>query len=76
MSKSISGTVVYQNLGTGMWGIEGDDGQQYRPINMPEQIKYEGAKVRVIIKKVEEAASVFMWGTPVRVVSFHTLSPS
>lgn len=70
----ISGTVTYINLATGFWGIMGEDGQEWRPINMPEQLKLEGRKVEIKAIGVDEGASIFMWGTPIRILSFHTLS--
>lgn len=74
MSKiTIQGTVRYQQLGTGFWGIIGEDGREWRPVNMPEQIKKEGAKVRITARPAEEDMSIFMWGEAVRVTGFHTL---
>lgn len=75
MKQKIKGKVVYQNLGTGFWGIVDSKGNEYRPINMPEQLKSEGKQVEVVVKSVEEGASIFMWGTPVKVVSFETFMP-
>ena len=75
MAKSIQGKVVYQNLGPGCWGIIDQRGRQWRPVNMPEQLKTVGAEVSVSAKEVEEGASIFMWGTPIEVISFHTLAP-
>jgi hypothetical protein len=71
---NISGTVTYVKLATGFWGIIGDDGQEWRPVNMPEQLKLEGRKVQVKAIEVDEGASIFMWGMPIRILSFHTLS--
>ena len=67
----ITGKARYQNLGTGFWGIIGKDGREWRPVNMPEQLKKEGKEVSVTIKEVDEM-SIFMWGTPVRILSFTT----
>ena len=75
MAKRITGKVVYQNLGVGFWGVVSNDGQEFRPINMPEQLKYEGKEVTISIRKVDEGMSMFMWGTPVRIISFKTLMP-
>jgi hypothetical protein len=75
MSKiKIRGHVSYQNIATGFWGIIGDDGKEWRPVNMPEQIKLEGRKVRVQAIEVDDI-SIFMWGHPIRIISFHTLNP-
>ena len=73
MSKTITitGKIVYKNLGIGFWGIEGFDGKEYRPVNMPEQLKTPGKTVTVSAKPVEDM-SVFMWGTAVKVLGFET----
>ncbi|MCB0571717.1 MAG: hypothetical protein KDC66_18235 [Phaeodactylibacter sp.] len=71
----IKGKVVYQNLGTGFWGIVGDDGREWRPVTMPEQLKHEGKTIEVEATEVEEDVSIFMWGTPIRVTSFQTMMP-
>jgi len=71
---TITGKVVYKNLGPGCWGIESSEGE-YRPVNFPEQLKQEGATVTVKAREVEEFASVFMWGTAVHITSFSTLTP-
>ena len=42
---------------------------------MPEQLKQEGKEVTFKVKKVEEDMSIFMWGTPVRILSFQTFTP-
>ncbi len=70
--KKISGKMVYQNLETGFWGIVDDEGNQYRPLETPEQLKKEGKKVTVVIQEADESASMFMWGTPVKIISFST----
>lgn len=70
----ITGKVVYQNLGTGFWGIVDKQGNEWRPTNMPEQLKHEGSEVSVVAKEVDEM-SVFMWGTAVEIVSFQTVTP-
>ena len=73
--KKITGEVVYQNLEMGFWGIVDDKGRQYRPVEMPEQLKHEGRQVTVTIEEADEEASIFMWGTPVKILSFETLMP-
>lgn len=71
-SKTITGKVTYQDLGTGCWGIVDQKGNEWRAVNMPEQLKQDGKQVKVTVREVEEEASIFMWGTPVKVLSFTT----
>jgi hypothetical protein len=75
MSKTIKGKVIFKELGTGAWGIEGSDGKEYRPINFPEQLKKKGANVSVKVKPAKEEMSIHMWGEAVEIVSFGTLMP-
>ncbi len=70
----IKGTVKYQELEGGFWSIIGDDGKEYAPIQMPEQLKLEGAKVNVLASEFD-GMTMNMWGTPIVIKSFHTLMP-
>ena len=72
MSKFIKGIVKYQDIGTGCWGIIDESGNEWRVLNMPEQLKIDGKKVEVKAKNAEEEFSTFMWGKPIEVVSFST----
>lgn len=65
----IQGKVQFQDLGTGFWAIIGDDGKQWRVLNMPEHLKENGKKVSLTAEKVNESASIFMWGTPIRILN-------
>jgi len=73
--QNIAGKVVYQNLNGGFYGIVSDDGAEYLPINMPEQLKHPGQRVSVKVKKVN-VDTMFMWGTAVKILSFHTITPN
>jgi hypothetical protein len=66
----IKGTVVFQKLGTGFWGILGEDGQKWQPVNMPDSLKQEGRKVEVEAEEAKGAMTVFMWGKSVRILKF------
>lgn len=72
MSKTIKGKVTFQNIGTGFWGIIDESGNEWRVVNMPEQLKADGKKVRVLAKPADEDFSTFMWGEPVELLSFST----
>lgn len=56
----------------GAYGIVGDDGKQYFPVNMPNQLKKDGAKVVCHIRP-SDAETLLMWGEPVIIESFETL---
>jgi hypothetical protein len=73
---SIKGKITFVALEMGFWGIIDEKGGQWQPINFPEQLKLEGASVTLKLKKLEDQASFQMWGEPVKIISFHTLSPA
>lgn len=70
-SKRITGTVKWQSLEMGFWSIIDEKGNEWLPVNMPEQLKKEGRKVTVTLREVD-VMSPFMWGTPVVLESFPT----
>ena len=65
--KNITGTVKYQNISTGFWGIEGKNGEQWLPVNLPESMQEEGKEVTLKIKELA-GESMFMWGTMVEII--------
>lgn len=67
-SKTITGIVVYKNLGTSFWGIEGLQGEQWLPVNLPKNLEQEGKRVTLTIRELE-GESMFMWGTMVEILS-------
>ena len=71
----IKGKVKFQQIGPGFWGIVGQDGQNWRPVNMPEQLKKEDAQVVVQATEMKNQASLFMWGTAIKITGFQTLTP-
>ena len=68
----ITGKVIFLDLGMGSWAIEGDDGRQWLPVDMPNQLKIKDERVFVTARE-SDLDSVFMWGTPIEIMSFHTL---
>lgn len=73
--QRITARIVYQNLEGGFWGLIDESGNQYLPVNFPEQLKHEGRTVQVVIRRMEDGVSTAMWGQPVRIVSFGTVTP-
>ncbi len=69
---TITGTVQKVAIGMGFWGIVDQNGNNYRPINMPAQLKFLGKSITITAQKVEAGASIFMWGTPIKILSFTT----
>lgn len=64
----ISGKIARQNIGTGFWGIIGDNGEEWLPVNLPSQYQVQDKRVTLQVKLVEGGVSIFMWGTMVEIV--------
>lgn len=71
---TITGKVIFQHLGPGFWGIEGEDGNKWRPSNMPQVLQVEGLKVKLEAKKSTSQMSVFIWGTGIDIQSYEVMS--
>lgn len=69
----IIGHVKYLDFEGGFWGVIGNDGKEYRPVNMPNQLKHDGEAVEITARPAEEEMSIHMWGEPVKIVAFHTI---
>ena len=63
----ITGKIVFQDIGTGVWGIIDKKGNQWQVVNMPESMREEGKQVSVTVT-IENGFSIFMWGTPVKLI--------
>jgi uncharacterized protein YidB (DUF937 family) len=57
-----TGTINYINLEGGFYGLVADDGQKYLPKDLAQDLKVNGLRV-----------SLYMWGTPVEVLSIEKL---
>jgi hypothetical protein len=69
----ITGTVVYQSIEGGFWGIAGDDGEKYRPIHeLPAEAQTDGCRVEADLEPVE-MVSFTMWGRNVKVRTIKVL---
>jgi inhibitor of cysteine peptidase len=60
-----SGTVSYENLEGGFYGITGDDGKKYEPRNLDDKYQKDGLRVAFDAVVIKDAVSTRMWGTPV-----------
>ncbi|UCD93026.1 MAG: hypothetical protein JSV43_03710 [Methanobacteriota archaeon] len=68
-----TGTVKFISLEGGFFGILGDDGEKYDPINLDEEFQVDGLRVIFIAKICENQVSFHMWGTLVEIVEIHIL---
>ncbi len=69
----ITGTIVYQDIEGGFWGLAGDDGRKYLPVEgLPAAFQVEGRRVEADLEPAD-VLSFRMWGRAVRVVAIKPL---
>ena len=68
----ITGTVVHLDIENEAFGLLDETGKKYLPINMPEQLKRDGAKVTIRYRTADVVSTV-MWGQPIYIYSFETI---
>ena len=56
----------------GAYGLLDDSGKKFLPVNMPEQLKRNGAKVSIRFR-LADVVSTVMWGKPIFIYSFETI---
>lgn len=67
--RTIVGKIVYIPLEGGFYGIEGLDGQQWYPIDLPASFRKKGLEVVMQAEESPDSISLAMWGTPVKILT-------
>jgi len=68
-----TGTVVFVGLNGGFFGILGDDGKRYEPINLPSDCEVVG--LRVWFKARILQRTIHMWGIPIEIIEIVPFPP-
>lgn len=68
-----SGTIQFNDFEGGFYGIIGDYGENYDPINLPSEFKEDGIRVKYTLKILEDQASIHQWGTMVEIITIEKI---
>jgi len=68
-----TGTIVWLNFEGGFWGIIGDDGEHYDPINLNSEFQCEDLRVYFEAKIRTDLVSFHMWGKIVEILKIQKL---
>jgi hypothetical protein len=71
--QMITGTVMYIPIEGGFYGLVADDGKKYDPINLPEEYKQNGLRVKFQVERKKSMASIHMWGIIAEIVKIEKL---
>lgn len=73
---TITGRMEWQDIEGGFWGLVGDDGKKYRPMNadsLDASLLENGRRVRVSATR-DAGMSISMWGINISVQSAEAVS--
>jgi hypothetical protein len=73
MSKILTGTIEYKDMGTGAWALVADNGETYELRNAHKDLQQNGQKVKIEGKIRNDVMSFAMIGTVLEVTSFEVL---
>ncbi len=68
-----TGTVVFSELEGGFYGLVGDTGERYDPVNLKDEFKSDGLRIRFEAKVLRNHISVRMWGRLVEILEMERL---
>lgn len=69
-----AGTVVYLTFEGGFWGIVGDDGEHYDPVNLDSEFRVNGLRVYFEVKIRRDLVSFHMWGKIVEILKIQKIA--
>jgi len=73
IETSRTGTVEFVELEGGFYGIVGDDGKRYDPINLDPAYQKDGLRVSFQAKIRQDMASIHMWGKIIELTKIEIL---
>ena len=71
---AFTGTVQYQDLEGGFWGIVSDTGKKYVPINLSPSYHKQGFRVTVKAQLRADMISIHMWGSLIQIAEIEALA--
>jgi hypothetical protein len=73
MNRKVSGQIKYNNIEGGFWYLQvKDSNESFILLDMPEQLKYPDMYVTLVLQVFEDSLSLYMTGTPAKIISFET----
>ena len=68
-----TGTIKYINLEGGFYGIISDNGQKLDPINLKDEFKKDGLKVKFVYSFKKSEANIHQWGKIIEIISIRKI---
>lgn len=73
---SETGTVRHIDLAGGFYGILGDSGKHYDPVNLDPAFRQNGLRIRFTGKPLQGVLTMRMWGRPIKLTEIQRITPT
>ncbi|MEL7021646.1 MAG: hypothetical protein AAGK47_08560 [Bacteroidota bacterium] len=67
-----TGTIIYNNIGMGFYGLRTDDGRQFQIMELAPAFAIDGLRVQVQLKTLD-IETLEMWGTPAQILNIERI---
>lgn len=74
--RNMTGTIVFNEIEGGFYGIKTDDGKKYNPINLDAPFRKDGLRVKFDANPKKGMVGIHMWGEYVEIIHIETLDES
>ncbi len=68
-----SGTVKYVKLEGGFYGIISDNGEKLDPVNLKNEFKKDGLRVKFVYSFKKSGANIHQWGKFIEIISIRRI---
>lgn len=72
----LTGEICYVPTEDGLYGIAGDNGVKYQPLNLPRELRKDGLPVKFSAEIRDDIFSPITWGTTIKIKSIAKIDPS
>ena len=68
-----AGQIVFVPLEGGFYGLESSTGEKFDPVNLPEEFRCDGLRVRVKACLLPRSIGVHMWGAKIEIIAIERI---
>jgi hypothetical protein len=73
VSLENTGTIKYINLKGGFYGVICDNGQKLDPLNLKDEFKKDGLRVKLVYSTKKDESGGHQWGETVEIISIRKI---
>ena len=75
-SLELTGEICYVTTEDGLYGIIGDNGKRYQPINLPRELRKNALPVKFTAEVRDDMYTAITWGTTIKIKTIDKINPA